>query len=238
MNPTKAAELFDPQVDPTGLPPIFLAVIASVDAATGTYTLTLPGDSTATGKKFRGIRSAFIETLAVSDLVLCAIAGHSILILGKVGTSLNFTLSAPSWNGVRWVKPGTTNTDATLATEQTTTSTSYVTVKKWQPSRPGMYRVTFDLRRVGSFDTVRARLVKIVASGDVVALHASEATTTSTSDAAQTLNMTVNVYPSEVIALQLKVDSGSGTGAVNDVVAKYDFETAASVTVSANVIAD
>lgn len=144
---------------------------------------------------------------------------------------------ATGWRGVNFVIPGNTSTLATLNNEQSTSNTSFTTVKRLRVPYPGTYRFVFDLKRdAGLSATATARVVLITASGDVVAVS-GETTTTSASYGSKTLDMTVTVWPGDVLALQLKTDNGSSPAYAQNLLVKYSTATS-DPTVSGSVLLD
>lgn len=224
--------LLDKPVEP--LPALFLAKIASFDSATGLYTLALPNGQTTT-KKYYPLRSAFaFGAFAVNDVVLVWNGGSFLQILDKVNAHLNLALNAPKWGGVQWATPGNTNTEVTQNTEQSFTGSTFTAKKRWTSSRPGCFRVTFDLKKSTS-DTAEARVIWKTPSGDIIIISGT-ASEFGTSYTAKSLDTSVAVPMGAELHIQIR-NTGGGSAEVRNNVVKFD-NAASAPTLAAQSLED
>lgn len=140
--------------------------------------------------------------------------------------------------GVRPVAPGNTLL-LTLSVEQSTTSASFVTVKRVFVSRPGRYRIKFKLSRSGGQTDARVGLEfpdgTIVAASSTVS-YAS--TVFPAYSAEQTADMTITAVWGTFIVIQLLNSSGPvQTGFLKDCTINYS-DASASLSVYDSVLTD
>lgn len=156
--------------------------------------------------------------------------------IGKLVNAADYVSDATTLRGVGYVIPGDTVHDS-ANTERSSSSTSYVTVKRFLPAFPGTYRLTFELKRdAAGFATASAQVVILTASGDVIPAS-TEATETTSSYVAKTLNMTVDVKSGQEVGIQIKTDDGTRPAWVQNVALKYAVATANPV-ISHTVLQD
>lgn len=128
--------------------------------------------------------------------------------------------------GLRPVAPGNTVL-VSANTEQSTTSATLEKKKDFFVTRPGKYRVTFELSRTGS--TTNASVVLRYPDGTYVAAGALQtySGTVYPTFGSKTVDMTVDAWWGCQIAILISNDSGPGqTGYIKNVVLKYQDATA------------
>jgi hypothetical protein len=140
--------------------------------------------------------------------------------------------------GLRPVAPGNTVL-LTASNEQSTTSASFVTVKRFFVTRPGMYRARFKLSRSGG--QTDARLGLEFSDGTIVAASATASyvsTVHPTYSADQALDMTISVGWGMFIVMQLLNGSGPAqTAYLKDFTLCYQ-DAAATLTSYDSVLTD
>lgn len=128
---------------------------------------------------------------------------------GKIVDVGSAVVDADYFMGLRPVAPGNTLLLSHDAEINTTSATFVDTANKFQVTRPGLYRMKVELARSGG--TARARAVRKLKDGTVVALTADATQSTltyPTFGAVQTLDFTTPVDWGDVIYMQLANDSG------------------------------
>lgn len=145
---------------------------------------------------------------------------------GKLSDVSGVIVDSDYLMGLRPVTPGNTVL-LSANTEETTISTTYEKKKEFFVTRPGKYRVTFELARTGG--TTFALVMLLYPGGTYVAAGAEQSlgATTHPTYTSKTVDMTVSAWWGCQIAIFLKNDSGPGqTGYIQNAVLKYADATA------------
>lgn len=171
--------------------------------------------------------------LNASDSVLLGTdRDNNRMVVGKVVDVADIKVDADWWMGIRPVAPGNTIVPGmTAATEQSTTSTSYVKKKEFKLDRPGRYRFAFELSRSSG---VANAIVRIQYNTDPItyqdaSLAVTENTVTHPTYASKLVDMSVSVpLGGGVVSIWIK-GTGGGTAYIQNSEVRYQDESAALV---------
>jgi len=157
--------------------------------------------------------------------------------VGKLVDVASLVIDANAWGSLKWVKPGETDL-LTAAAERSTVSAGYEDKKRFYVTRPGRYRVEFQLSRTGG--TTRCQVWVELPDGTKVAAS-GEATYSGsvypTFGAEQNLDMTLTVPMGSILLVRLMNDSApSQTGYIQNVKIKYEDADAAHAPLDAVLV--
>lgn len=214
---------------------ILTGVVASSFSGSGLIPVQWDFETSAGTKLYPGLK---VYLFSVGDKVMGVPVGSSYVVIpfGTPTAPSTVATDSPKWKGTEWIEPGTTTTAASANTEQTTSSTSAVTVKRFYASHFGRYRVTADLHRGAGAATVTLSVKIKTPTGDLIS--AGSTTGSAASYTAASADMTQIVAPGMEIVIQLQTSNGASAAFIQNCSLKYQNATATPTGFTAAVLQD
>jgi hypothetical protein len=207
---------------------------------TGNPTMQLPEETTATlGTRTHPVLQIFgpwgSNAIAANDPIIYGRDGAGNRVpLGKLVNASDLIIDAQAWGSVGWVQPGAATSYLTAPSERSTTSASYVDVKRFVVGRPGRYRVNLFLSRSGGQADAKVQIERNDGSRLDASSVASYNGAVNPTFGGFTLDMNQTIWPGQFIVVQYKND-GASTAYIKDVTVSFSEATGAQTPYSATI---
>lgn len=201
---------------------ILTGVVASSFSGSGLIPVQWDFETSAGTKLYAGLK---VYLFSVGEKVMGLPVGSSYVIFpfGTPTAPSTTATDSTAWRSIQWIEPGTTTTFLSANTEETTSSTSPVTVKRFMAGHFGRYKVSAELKRSAAAATITMTVLVKTPSGDLIS--AGSTTGSSTTYTATSADMTLSVVPASEIVIQLQTSNGLSAGFIQNCSLKYQNAT-------------